>query len=108
MENKKVINRDTLARRVWNDIEGATLKDSRLFVDTVLDNIYKALVNGEDVKLLNFGIFEINEITEKKGVIGFGDKKGQQYITPAHNVIKFRPCNELKELVWEIKGKEAE
>lgn len=46
---------------------GFTKKDCRLLVDVFCDVVAGALYNGDRVKIVDFGIFDVKEVKSKKG-----------------------------------------
>ena len=70
---------------------GMTKKDAGVAVNAVFSVITEALEEGIDVKIVGFGKFEIVK-KEEKTQLAFG----KEVIVPAHNVVKFRPSDSLK------------
>lgn len=58
----------------------------------VLENMVKAMIEGEKVTLLGFGTFSVVERVEKKGR---NPQTGKDIIIPAHNAVKFKPGRTL-------------
>jgi integration host factor subunit alpha len=56
----KTLTRDDLAEAVREEI-GFSKAESRQLVDLVLESVVQALERGDDVKLTNFGVFEIRQ-----------------------------------------------
>ena len=68
-------------------------KDARKAIDLVFDNIEKALLEGQEVNITNFGVFTPKKRQQRDGT----DPKTHERITikETHSVI-FRPCKYLK------------
>lgn len=70
---------------------------SRADVENVVDEflalIEKTIVNGEEVKLSNFGIFEKKNRKERKGT---NPSDGSHIVIPASSTISFRPSKTFK------------
>ncbi|MCJ7827540.1 HU family DNA-binding protein [Patescibacteria group bacterium] len=75
-----------------------TKKAAQEAVDTFLDEIFKALIRGEDVMLSGFGKFTIGEIKKDKDVVAIGT--GKRITVKAHHVAQFSPGRPLRKAVW--------
>jgi integration host factor subunit alpha len=60
------LTRDDLAEAA-REKTGLSKTESRQIVDLVLESVVRALERGEDVKLTNFGAFEIRDRGERVG-----------------------------------------
>ncbi|MCX7920263.1 MAG: HU family DNA-binding protein [bacterium] len=65
-------------------------------VESVLDNIAKALKRGDRVTLFGFGNFSVSQ---KKARVGLNPKTGERIQIPARKAPKFTPSAALKELL---------
>ncbi|MEO5361260.1 MAG: HU family DNA-binding protein [Nitrospirota bacterium] len=65
-------------------------------INSVFDNISKALKDGERVILVGFGTFVVSERKERKGR---NIKTGEATVIPAAKVPKFRAAKGLKDAV---------
>lgn len=74
-------------------------------IDTFLDEVKQTLINGEEVKLKQFGNFAINTRGKRSGL---DLQSGEVVIYPARRVVKFNSCQELKDKLNEIPVKEEE
>jgi len=88
--NKKELV-DALAKKA-----SITKKDAEAFLDAFVDVVYETLSKGEEVKLVGFGTFKVQERAARKGV---NPQTGKPLKIPAKKVPKFVPGKELKELV---------
>lgn len=75
---------------------GLTKKDVGAVVDSLTAVVTDALVAGDKVTLPGLCSFETVEVAEKTGTIMLGERKGQQYVTPAHRAPKVRALGALK------------
>ena len=75
---------------------GKTQKDSKVIVEVVMDVIKDALASGEDVKLVNFGIFKVAQRKERKGT---NPKTLAPMVIPAKTVIRFKAGKGLADVV---------
>ena len=78
---------------------GITFRESALCVDALLEVIEETLTKGKSIELRGLGTFELKQVSEKKYPSSFSHKN----VIPAHRKISFRPCQRLKEAVWELK-----
>ena len=73
-----------------------TKKDAKLCIDTLTDEITKALTNKEEVRLTGFGKFTTSERKARKGR---NPQTGEEIDIPARTVPKFKAGKNLKEAV---------
>ena len=78
-------------KREYPDISQKAIRD---IVQNTLDEIAKALADGRNVELRNFGVFEVQV---RKSRIGRNPNKPEKdVIIPERAVIKFKAGKELK------------
>jgi DNA-binding protein HU-beta len=65
-------------------------------VEATIENIMKALKQGDDVRLMGFGVFSV---ARRKAGIARNPKTGKAVKTPASRRAKFKPGKLLKEAV---------
>ncbi len=82
---------DTLAKKA-----DLSKKDAKLVLDTLTDEITKALTNKEEVRLTGFGKFTTSERKARKGR---NPQTGEEIQIPARTVPKFKAGKNLKEAV---------
>ena len=75
---------------------GISQSDVKEVVEATFDSIINSLARGEKVSVTGFGAFEVVEKAEKAF---FNPSIGDVDISPAHNVVKFRPFSQLKKIV---------
>lgn len=73
---------------------GMTKKDTGVTLNATFEAISEALADGNSVKIAGFGKFEIVEKPEK-----VQNAFGNEVVVPAHNVVKFKPSETLKQKV---------
>lgn len=71
-------------------------KDSEAAVTAVLDAITAALVEGEEVRLVGFGTFEVKK---REARIGRNPKTKEEIHIAATKVPAFKPGKALKEMI---------
>lgn len=65
-----------------------------LVIDEFLQLIEDGVVNGEEVKLSNFGVFYNKKRLARKGT---NPSDGSPLVIPANSTVGFRPSKSLKE-----------
>ncbi len=89
------ITRADLSEAVYAEV-GLSRHESAQFVDVILDEISKALVAGEQVKLSSFGSFSARH---KKQRVGRNPKTGEEVPILPRRVLMFRASHTLKERI---------
>ena len=79
---------------------GVTLQDADRFVLMMLEEIKGMLTRGDEVAFKGFGRFAP---VRQEGRIRRNPETGERIITPAKNVVKFKPYGDLAELPLEVK-----
>ncbi|RMG72074.1 MAG: integration host factor subunit beta [Nitrospirae bacterium] len=90
------MTRSELIEKVAEQIEGYTLKQTEIIVETFFDVIKDALSRGEKVELRGFGNFRLKKRQARQAR---NPKTGQSVQVPEKSVIYFKPGKELKELL---------
>ncbi len=67
-----------------------------IIVEEMMSTIKQNMAEGENVYLRGFGTFEIVHRAQKTGR---NISKNTTVIVPEHNIPKFKPCKEFKEMV---------
>lgn len=75
-----------------------TKKASSDAVETLFDEISRALSKGNKVVISGFGTFYLSQVKDKE-VVPFGDEKKRQTVK-RHKVVNFRVGKPLKKAVW--------
>lgn len=95
------LTRADLADAVHSEI-GLSRAESAALVETVLDRIGDALVDGDNVKISSFGSFVLRE----KGLrIGRNPKTGVEVPIEPRTVLTFRPSQLLREAINQSGGR---
>ena len=82
---------------------GIIQSDVADIVQMTLDNIAQELVEGRDIELRNFGVFEIKVRKSRKG--RNPNQPQNEVVIPERAVVKFRAGKELKEAVEKLDPK---
>ena len=93
-----VMTRSDLAKGIAPKL-GVTIGDADRFVALVLDELKAMLMRGDEVTFKGFGRFAP---VRQEGRIRRNPETGERIITPAKNVVKFKPYGELAELPLEV------
>ena len=95
----KTLTRDDLAEVVRKEV-GFSKLESRQLVDLVLERVVQALELGEDVKLNNFGVFEIRQKRER---VGRNPRTGATATISPRRTITFRASSKMKSKIGQGK-----
>ena len=79
-----------------SELIGIARKDAVIVVETVFDNVARALIAGDKVEIRGFGSFRTRH---RKPRVGRNPKTGERIEVPAKKIPFFRPSKELKDLV---------
>ena len=91
----RTITRADLAEAVYEEV-GLSRNESSDLVETVLDEVANALIEGDNVKISSFGSFTIREKGER---IGRNPKTGIEVPILPRKVLVFRASHILKDRV---------
>lgn len=92
------MNKSGLVKAISIKTEGITQKDIASVLDVLPDVIKEIVVSGEKIVLTNFITFEKNDIGEKSGIVGIGNKKGEKWVSPAHSEVKAKLSKTYRQL----------
>jgi len=70
------------------------LREASMCIDVIFNAMADAISRGERIELRGFGSFDIRQVKTKKVSFVSGS------IVPAHGRIFFRPCQKLRQSVW--------
>ena len=89
------LTRADISEAVYTEV-GLSRHDSAQFVDVVLDELSKALIAGEQVKISSFGSFSVRS---KKQRVGRNPKTGEEVPISPSRVLMFRASHTLKDRI---------
>lgn len=92
---EKTLTRMDLSEAVFNEV-GLSRNESAQLVESVLEHMSDALVNGEQVKIFSFGTFSVRE---KAARVGRNPKTGEEVPIHPRRVLTFRPSHLMKDRV---------
>lgn len=89
------MNREDLARVVYEAHGGISFADAQKIVDLILETIKGRLVGGEKVLLSGFGCFRVVTRKERKGV---NPQTGAPVTISARKAVVFKPSGKVRGL----------
>jgi nucleoid DNA-binding protein len=93
MLNGTSVNRNDLARVVYEVHGGLSQAESQRIVDQIFGTIRDHLLRGEKVLLSGFGCFRVKTRKERRGV---NPQTGESIVVPGRKAIIFKPSRYLK------------
>ena len=91
--DRKTLTRQDISEALYKQI-GLSKHDSAIMLESVLQQISNALIDGESVKLSSFGTFYPRQKRER---VGRNPKTGVTATIDARRVITFKPSKLMKE-----------
>lgn len=91
----KTLTRMDLSEAVFREV-GLSRNESAQLVESVLEHMSDALVNGEQVKISSFGTFSVRS---KSARVGRNPKTGEEVPINPRRVLTFRPSHLMKDRV---------
>ena len=95
MMERKTLTRQDISEALFRHI-GLSKHESALMLETVLEEISNALIDGKSVKLSSFGTFTPKNKRER---VGRNPKTGVEATINARRVISFKPSKLMKDRV---------
>jgi integration host factor subunit beta len=95
------MTRSELIERVAERLDGYTLKQAEIIVETFFDALKESLRNGERVELRGFGVFGLKIRMPRRAR---NPKTGQPVDIDTKRVVFFRTGKELKDLLNHCPG----
>ena len=93
--SEKTLTRMDLSEAVFREV-GLSRNDSAQLVESVLNHMSDALVQGQQVKISSFGTFSVRD---KSARVGRNPKTGKEVPIDPRRVLTFRPSHLMKERV---------
>jgi len=93
--SNKTLTRMDLSEAVFREV-GLSRNESAQLVESVLDHMSDALVEGQQVKISSFGTFSVRDKTAR---IGRNPKTGEEVPINPRRVLTFRPSHLMKDRV---------
>lgn len=79
---------------------GKTNREVSEMISATLDAIRESLKEGDEIRLINFGVFAVKKSAERPGV---NPKTREKMTVPAKMRVKFTPGKELNDAVADLK-----
>ena len=93
--SSKTLTRMDLSEAVFREV-GLSRNESAALVESVIQYMSDALVDGEQVKISSFGTFSVRSKAER---LGRNPKTGEEVPISPRRVLSFRPSHLMKERV---------
>ncbi len=93
--SENTLTRMDLSEAVFREV-GLSRNESAQLVESMLELMSDALVNGEQVKISSFGTFSVRS---KSARIGRNPKTGEEVPIQPRRVLTFRPSHLMKDRV---------
>lgn len=93
----KTVTRADLGEAVYQEV-GLSRNESADLLESVLEHMAQALINGEAVKISSFGSFSVRQKGQR---IGRNPKTGEEVPILPRKVLVFRPSQVLKSRINE-------
>ena len=87
---------------VYRSHGGLTKLEAADVVESIFRTMKTSLLDGQAVKIQNFGVFEV---VPRQGRMGVDPSSGQRIFIPPRKGLSFRPAHRLKEAVVKKPGK---
>ena len=88
----KTTTRVELVQALYEEI-GLSRDECAHMVKAVLEAVASGLVDGDPVKVSNFGVFTVRQKAER---VGCNPKAGEEAVIKPRRVVVFKPSNNLK------------
>ena len=88
---KRVVTKSLIVNHL-NESIGLSKRECQYFFEAFIDIIFSQIQSHEDVKIVNFGIFKVNE---KNSRIGRNPKTKEEVMITKRHVVKFKSSNFL-------------
>lgn len=95
------MTRSALVEKIAQKVEGLTLRQTEIVVDTVFDSIKDALQKGDKVEIRRFGNFRLKERRPRRAR---NPKTGQSVDVPAKKAIRFKVGKALRDALNQPTG----
>ncbi|MBP8626236.1 MAG: integration host factor subunit beta [Syntrophorhabdaceae bacterium] len=90
------MNKLDIINKLASDL-GLNQKVAKIAVDTIIDSIKKAIIEGERVEIRGFGSFTVRSY---KGYKGRNPKSGEVVDVSPKKLPYFKVGKELKDMIW--------
>lgn len=91
------MTKQEMIKAVCSKVDGATQKDIDAIITSLSEVITEELQAGGEVTIPGVAKFTVTDVAERRGIIQMGDRKGEEYVTPAHKAPKAKIAKALKD-----------
>lgn len=94
------MTKNNFIKNIAGKLEGCSQKDVSAVLDAFEEVIVETLKTNatESVPVGKLGKFKVKTVSERRGKIMMGDRKGEEYVTPQHDEICFKMSKSAKQL----------
>lgn len=90
---KEITN--SVAELSQKDVDAVLVAYATVVTESLTEN------KNETIPLPGLGTFKVKDVNERRGTIMMGDRKGEEYVTPAHQEPTFKLSKSIKGLFVE-------
>lgn len=92
-----------LLKEITNSVAELSQKDVDAVLVAYATVVTESLTENKDetIPLPGLGTFKVKDVNERRGTIMMGDRKGEEYVTPAHQEPTFKLSKSIKGLFVE-------
>lgn len=92
-----------LLKEITNSVAELSQKDVDAVLAAYATVVTESLTENkeETIPLPGLGTFKVKDVNERRGTIMMGDRKGEEYVTPAHQEPTFKLSKSVKGLFIE-------
>lgn len=92
-----------LLKQITNSVAELSQKDVNAVLVAYATVVTESLTENKDetIPLPGLGTFKVKDVNERRGTIMMGDRKGEEYVTPAHQEPTFKLSKSIKGLFVE-------
>lgn len=94
------MTKNNFIKNIAGKLEGCSQKDVSEVLDAFEEVIVETLKANatESVPVGKLGKFKVKTVSERRGKIMMGDRKGEEYVTPQHDEICFKMSKSARQL----------
>jgi len=92
-----------LLKEITSSVAELSQKDVDAVLSAYATLVTESLTENKDetIPLPGLGTFKVKDVNERRGTIMMGDRKGEEYVTPAHQEPTFKLSKSVKGLFIE-------
>ena len=94
----KYMTKADLIKSIGTKVENVNQKDIAAVLDALAETVVDVVKADDDVTIPGIGKVSVKTVSERRGKIMMGDRKGEEYVTPQHEEICFKMSKSAKQL----------